>query len=273
MSWGDRVVIITGGANGIGLACALAFARKSTKVVIADVDQKAGAEAQEEIVSNGGQARFVHCDVGDRLDIHNLIAATLEEYGRIDILVNNAGVAGKGSFLELEDEEFDRILKVNLRGAFLSGQAVARQMVKQIEAEGRVSETGRVYSIINMSSVEAVVGSPNHVPYAVSKGALSQLTKVMALSLAEYGIHVNAIGPGNINTDLLKRRSNNVDVRKKILSRTPLGRIGDPEEIASIAVFLASAEASYITGQTIYADGGRLALNLNVEDEDDKDAS
>ena len=264
MSWGDRVAIITGGANGIGLACALAYARKNAKVVIADIDQAAGQEAQEGIASNGGQALFVHCDVSDRLDVHNLLAATLEEFGRVDILVNNAGVVGRGSFLELEEDEFDRILRVNLRGAFLTGQAVARQMVQQIEAEGRVSETGRLYSIINMSSVEAVVGSPQHVPYAVSKGALSQLTKVMALSLAEYGIRVNAIGPGNINTEILKKRVANPSVRKRILSRTPLGRIGDPEEIGSIAVFLSSPEASYITGQTIFADGGRLALNLTT---------
>jgi len=269
MSWGDRVAIITGGANGIGLACALAFARKGAKVVIADVDQHNGLDAAEQIRSSGGQAKFVHCDVADRLDIHNLLAATLEEYGRVDILVNNAGVVGAGKFLEIEEDEFDRILRINLRGAFLTAQAVAKQMAKQIESEGRVSESGRSYSIINMSSVEAVVGSAEHVPYAVSKGALSQLTKVMSLSLAEYGIRVNAIGPGNINTEVLKKRGKQSDVRKKILSRTPLGRIGDPEEIGSIAVFLASQDASYITGQTIYADGGRLALNLTIDKDDD----
>jgi len=268
MSWGDRVAIITGGANGIGLACAIAMARKGAKIVIADIDQKAGLEAQEEIRSNGGQAKFVQCDIADRLDIHNLMAATLEDFGRVDILVNNAGIVGRGNFLELTEDEFDRILRVNVRGAFLTAQAVAKQMVSQIETEGRVSESGRLYSIINMSSVEAVVGSPDHVPYAVSKGALSQLTKVMALALAEYGIHVNAIGPGNINTDILKKRGSGSSVRKKILSRTPLGRIGDPEEIASIAVFLASQDASYITGQTIFADGGRLVLNLTVDEDE-----
>jgi len=267
MSWGDRVAIVTGGANGIGLACALAFARKGAKVVIADVDQTAGRDGVEQIRSSGGQAKFVQCDVARKLDIHNLLAATLEEYDRVDILVNNAGVVGEGSFLELSEDDFDDILRVNLRGAFLTAQAVAKQMVKQIEAEGRVSETGRLYSIINMSSVEAVVGSPDHVPYAVSKGALGQLTKVMSLALAEYGIRVNAVGPGNINTEILKKRGKQSDVRKRILSRTPLGRIGDPEEIGSIAVFLASQDASYITGQTIFADGGRLALNLTIEDD------
>lgn len=266
MSWGDRVAIVTGGANGIGLACALAFARKNTKVVIADVDQKAGLDAVDQIRATGGQALFAPCDVSSKLAIHNLIAAALEEYGRIDILVNNAGVINEGSFLELTEDEFDNVLRVNLRGAFLTAQAVAKQMVKQIEAEGRVSESGKLYSIINMTSVEAIVGSPNHVPYAVSKGALAQLTKVMSLALAEYGIRVNAIGPGNINTEVLKQRSKHGDLRKRILARTPLRRIGDPEEIGSIAVFLASQDASYITGQTIYADGGRLALNLTVQE-------
>ncbi len=269
MAWGDRVVIVTGGANGIGLACARGFARKGAKIVIADIDQSAGLEAQEEIASNGGTVLFVQCDVGERLDIHNLIAATLEEFGRIDVLVNNAGVVGGGNFLDLEESDFDRVLKINLKGAFLTAQSVARQMVSQIEQEGRVSDSGRTYSIINISSIEAVVGTPDHVPYAVSKGALNQLTKVMALALAPHGIHVNAIGPGNINTDILKARGSDTKGRKKILSRTPLGRIGDPEEIGSIAVFLASPEASYVTGQTIYADGGRLALNLLVEDEKD----
>jgi NAD(P)-dependent dehydrogenase (short-subunit alcohol dehydrogenase family) len=269
MSWGDRVAIVTGGANGIGLACALAFARKNAKVVIADVDQTAGLDAEDQIRTSGGQAKFVPCDVSSRLDIHNLLAATLEEYDRVDILVNNAGIVGTGHFLDLSEEDFDSILRVNLRGAFLTAQAVAKQMVKQIEAEGRVSETGRLYSIINITSVEAVVGSPDHVPYAVSKGALSQLTKVMSLALAEHGIRVNAIGPGNINTEILKKRGRQGELRKRILARTPLGRIGDPEEIGSIAVFLSSQDASYVTGQTIYADGGRLALNLTVAEDDD----
>ena len=179
-------------------------------------------------------------------------------FGAIDILVNNAAIIKGIDFLEISEADFDAVLNVNLRGAFLVAQAVARQMVTQVKA-GR-----RPGSIINMSSVNAVFAIANQVPYSVSKGGLNQLTKVMALSLAEHGIRVNAIGPGSINTRILKTVMTDAAARTKLLSRTPLGRIGEPEEIAAVAAFLASDDASYITGQTIYADGGRLPLNYTV---------
>jgi len=152
----------------------------------------------------------------------------------------------------------DRVLRVNLKGVFLAGQAVARRMADRVRAGGPAG------TIINMSSVNAVFAIPNQVPYSVSKGGVNQLTKVMALSLASYGIRVNAIGPGSIMTDILKAVANDKAAMDRIMMRTPLGRIGDPSEIASIAAFLASDDASYITGQTIYADGGRLPLNYTV---------
>ena len=150
------------------------------------------------------------------------------------------------------------MLRVNLKGAFLAGQAAARRMVAQVKAGGPPG------SIVNMGSINAMVAIPNHAPYCVSKGGIDQLTKVMALSLAPYGIRVNAIGPGSIMTDILKSVATDREAKRRIFSRTPLGRIGETDEIASVAVFLASADASYITGQTIYADGGRLALNYTV---------
>jgi NAD(P)-dependent dehydrogenase (short-subunit alcohol dehydrogenase family) len=149
-------------------------------------------------------------------------------------------------------------MRVNLKGAFLAGQAAAKRMVDEVKA-GR--QPG---SIVNMSSINAVVAIPNHVPYCVSKGGLDQLTKVMALSLAPHGIRVNAIGPGSIMTDILKAVATDREAKRRIFARTPLGRIGEPDEIAAVAVFLASPDASYITGQTIYADGGRLPLNYMV---------
>jgi glucose 1-dehydrogenase len=158
-------------------------------------------------------------------------------------------------FLDLEEADFDRVIAVNLKGIFLAGQAAARQMVKQ----------GGGGAIINMSSVNAVLAIPNQVPYVVSKGAINQLTKVMSISLATHGIRVNGIGPGTILTELAKTAVlGNREAEKKILSRTPLGRMGDPREVANVAVFLASDEASYLTGQTIYPDGGRLALNYTM---------
>ncbi len=254
----DKVAIVTGAARGIGLACATRFAKDGANVVLADIDEAAGEAAAAALREDGHDAVFIACDVSERLDVRNLVTETVSKYGAIDILVNNAGIIIGGEFLELKEEDFDKVMSVNLKGVFLTGQAVARQMVKQLD-EGRAPG-----SIINMSSINAVLAIPNQVPYTISKGGVSQLTKVMALSLADKGIRVNAIGPGSIMTDILKSVADDDAARRKILSRTPLGRIGDPEEIAGVAAFLASDDASYVTGQTIYADGGRLPQNYPV---------
>ena len=253
----NKVAIVTGGAQGIGYAIAERFALEKAKVVIADVDDEAG-EAAENDLRRINTARYIRCDVAAKLDIHNLMASTLDEFGTIDILVNNAGIVAGGDFLEISEEDFDRVIGVNLKGAFLCGQAAARHMVD------RVKEGHEPGSIINMSSVNAVFAIANQVPYSVSKGGINQLTKVMALALAPWRIRVNAIGPGSIMTKILQSVANDKAAMDRILSRTPLGRIGDPQEIAGIAAFLASQDASYITGQTIYADGGRLPLNYTV---------
>jgi len=257
MTLDDKTAIVTGGAKGIGFACARRFLEQGARVIIADVDEKTGNKA-EKTLAELGDVRFVHCDVGDRLSVRNLMAATLDSFNSLDVLVNNAGIIHSDDFLDISEEDFDRVMQVNLKGAFLCGQAAARQMVDQIE-EGRAPG-----SIINMSSINAEVAIPSQVPYSISKGGVQQLTKVMALSLASRGIRVNAIGPGSINTDILAAVNNDPEAKNRILSRTPMGRIGEASEIASIAAFLASDDASYITGQTIYADGGRLALNYTV---------
>jgi len=255
MALQNKVAIVTGGAKGIGRAIAERFAREGARIVIADIDEDAGKSAAKEI---GSPARFVRCDVGDRDDAERLANSTVEASGRIDVLVNNAGIVHGADFLDVTEADFDRVLRVNLKGTFLVGQAVARQMVEQVKAG---SAPG---AIVNMSSVNAVFAIANQVPYSASKGGINQLTKVMALSLAPYGIRVNAIGPGSIMTDMLASVNQDETARNRLLSRTPLGRIGDPAEIAAIAAFLASDDASYITGQTIYADGGRLPLNYTV---------
>lgn len=258
MSLQGKTAIVTGGAGGIGFAIAERFLHDGCRVVIADIDHVKGEEAEKQL-SRLGDARFVRTDVSKRLDVHNLVAATLEVFGDIDILVNNAGVVHHADFLDLREEDFDRVLRINLKGSFLAGQEVARYFVEKIEKGGSPG------TIINMSSVNAIFAIAAQVPYSVSKGGIGQLTKVMALALAQYGIRVNAIGPGSVMSDMLSAAtSSDPEARDRLLSRTPLGRIGEPAEIASIAAFLASNDAAYITGQTIYADGGRLALNYTV---------
>ncbi|WP_083812046.1 SDR family NAD(P)-dependent oxidoreductase [Polymorphum gilvum] len=253
----NKVAIITGAARGIGLAIARRFAIDGAKVVIADVDDDAGEAAAEDLRAIG-EALFIHCNVAERLDVRNLVAETLNAFGDIDILVNNAGIAVGADFLDLEEADFDRVLQVNLKGTFLCSQAVARHMVEKVEAGG---EPG---TIINMSSINAVLAIPGQVPYCVSKGGVAQLTKATALALAPHGIRVNAIGPGSIMTEMLASVNSDPAARARILSRTPMGRVGEPSEIAGVAAFLASGDASYVTGQTLYADGGRLPLNYTV---------
>jgi glucose 1-dehydrogenase len=256
-----KTAIVTGGAHGIGLAIAQRLVAEGARVVIADVDAAAGTAAAAAL--GAAQCRFVAADVGSARDAERLVAETCAAFGGLDILVNNAGIVHAADFLEIAEADFDRVLRVNLKGAFLAGQAAARRMVDAVKA-GRSPGT-----IINMSSVNAVVAIANQVPYCVSKGGLDQLTKVMALSLAPYGIRVNAIGPGSIMTDILKSVATDKEARRRLLARTPLGHIGAPAEIAAIAAFLASDDASYITGQTLYADGGRLALNYTVPVQED----
>ena len=248
-----KIAVVTGGARGIGLAIAKRFSAEGASVVIADLDRATGEAAAQSL-----GCRFIATDVGDTSDAHRLVATTVADHSALDVLVNNAGIIHTADFLDISEADFDRVLRVNLKGAFLVGQAAAKQMVAQVKA-GRAPG-----AIINMSSINAMVAIPNQVPYCVSKGGLAQLTKVMSLSLAPHGIRVNAIGPGSIMTEILKGVATDRAAKQRLLSRTPLGRIGEPEEVAAVAAFLASDEASYITGQTIFPDGGRLALNYTV---------
>ena len=188
-----------------------------------------------------------------------IVAKAVDTFGGIDILVNNAGIMHLDDFVDFSEDAFDETQRVNLKAPFLIGQAAARTMIAQ----------GRGGSIINMSSINAILANPRSVAYAVSKGGLKQLTAVMAVALIPHGIRVNAIGPGTIMTDLVKQSVwASADQRHTILSRTPIGRCGEPSEVAAVASFLASEDASYIVGQTIYPDGGRLILNYTVPVDD-----
>lgn len=256
LSWGlqGKVSIITGAANGIGQACARLFAEQGAKVVLADIQDAPGQALAQELQAQGQQASYVHCDVGRKADVDALVQQVLALHGRIDVLVSNAGIFKASPFLEVSESDFDEVLRVNLKGAFLMGQAAARAM--------KASGGG---AIVHMSSVNGVMAIPEIASYNVSKGGINQLTRAMALALADDGIRVNAVAPGTIATELARKAVLTSDAaRTKILSRTPMKRLGEPEEVARTVAFLASDASSYITGEILTVDGGRMALNYTV---------
>jgi NAD(P)-dependent dehydrogenase (short-subunit alcohol dehydrogenase family) len=242
---GKRAVI-TGAANGIGRAIAERFAAEGAELLLVDI-----AAAELEVAAERLGQTWIATDVSNPLGLDAIFAVVERDWGALHILVNNAGVTHAATLEDLREEDFDRVFAINLKAALFGTQRAARLM-------------GEGGSIINMSSVNAVLAIPNQIPYVVSKGALKQLTNVTALALAPRGIRVNAIGPGTILTDMARGIMSDKAAEERILSRTPLGRIGSPDEVAAVALFLASDESSYITGQTIYPDGGRLGLNYTM---------
>jgi len=260
-----KTVIVTGAARGIGLSCARRFFEDGWNVVLVDNNEAAGEIAMEELTvgdPDHKRAVFVHADISEPLHVHNLIAETLTSFGSVDCLINNAGIVKTGGIRDLDVTDFDRVLATNLRGAFLVAQAVVRQMVEEIESRddrSRLSE--RPYSIINMSSINDRLAIPEIMAYVVSKGGLGGMTRSMAIELAPFGIRVNAVAPGSIRTDMAAGVLADPDAFDRAMSRTPLGRMGNADEVAGVVAFLASEDASYMTGETLYVDGGRSALN------------
>lgn len=254
MKLSGKVAAITGAARGIGKACAKRFLDDGVKVVISDIDADGLAATAAEL-GRPDALRTVVGNVAKCADVDQLVATAVKEFGRLDIMVNNAGVARNRDILDITEEEFDEIIGINLKGAFFGVQAAARQMIAQ--GSGGV--------IINMSSVNALLAIPSLATYAMSKGGMKQLTSVAAVALAPHNIRVVAVGPGTILTDMVASSIyTSEDARRTVMSRTPAGRGGEPSEVASVVAFLASEDASYITGQTIYPDGGRLILNYTV---------
>ncbi|RDJ20418.1 SDR family NAD(P)-dependent oxidoreductase [Bosea caraganae] len=252
-----KTVIVTGAAQGLGLACAERFHAEGANVLLVDV---LAQKVEDHAKRLGERASWWAGDLAtiSKPMATELVDKAVADFGGLDILVNNAGIIHQAEFVDFPEEIFDRIQRINLKAPFLIGQAAAKVMIAQ----------GRGGSIINMSSINAILAIPNSVAYAVSKGGIKQLTAVMAVSLIRHGIRVNAIGPGTILTELAKTVMANETQRRAVLSRTPIGRCGEPSEVASVASFLASDDASYIVGQTIYPDGGRLILNYTVPVDD-----
>ncbi|KAG1671826.1 hypothetical protein FOA52_000203 [Chlamydomonas sp. UWO 241] len=251
-----RVALITGGAKGIGYACARSLAKHGAKVMLADADVAMALASAKQLTAEGHEAAAVLCDVRVRSEVDAAVQAAVDAFGSLDIAVANAGIVRAVPFLDMSDADFDAVIDVNLKGTFMTCQSAAREMVRQ-----RAAGDKKAKSIITMSSVNAVMAIPSIAGYNASKGGVNNLTRCMALALVEHGIRVNGIGPGSIATDVLAAVAGDAAKLNAVLSRTPMGRIGEPDEIGNVAAFLASDDASYITGQIMYVDGGRLAMN------------
>ena len=241
------IALITGGAQGIGYASAVALIEEGFDILLADINGEGVTKAAKELNALAG----IECDLGDVAQIEAMFDRIAKDHGPLSALVNNAGVAMPGDFLTYDLADFERVLDINLRGVFIATQRAARMMV----------EAGIEGAIVNMSSINAQVAIPAIPAYCASKGGVMQLTKVAALALAKNNIRVNAVGPGSIDTEMMAAVNANPDAFKTAMSRTPLGRAGTAQEIGDVVGFLCSKKASYITGETIYVDGGRLGLN------------
>jgi len=255
MRQAGKVAVVTGAARGIGRACAERFLAEGAKVVLGDIDEAELKKCAAEIGTTGTVLAVV-TDVGRKDQVDALVDAAVAKFGRLDIMVNNAGIAPVQDFLDISEADYDRVLAVNLKGAFMGTQAAARRMIAQ--GQGGV--------IINMSSINSGLANPRVATYAISKGGMNQVTGTAAVAFAPHGIRVVGVGPGTIATEMVMDGTfiDSEEMRRAILSRTPLGRLGTAAEIASVVAFLASDDASYITGETIYPDGGRRVLNYTV---------
>ncbi len=255
MRLSGKIAIITGSGRGIGQAIATTFAEQGARLVIADVDLTHAERTADGIQRDGGDAMPVRVDVADPTQVDGLIDATLERYGRIDVLVNNAGVGLNKPFLATTLQDLERQLRVNLIGTFLCGQCAARVMVEQSAG-----------SIVNMASISGQRGAQGRAAYGAAKAGVIQLTKVMALELADKGVRVNAVAPGPVDTDQ-SRGTHTEATRRSYLDRIPLRRYGQRAEVAAAVLFLASDEAGFVIGHVLNADGGFRAAGLMFDEE------
>ncbi len=233
--------IVTGASSGLGKAIAEEFLKEGAFVVFSDLNEIS--------VPDKGKAVFIKCDVSKKEEVENLVKEAVERFKGLDIMVNNAGISSSGDIISVDDKSWDKTLAINLSGVFYGTRAAARYM-KENNIKG---------SIINMASILGAVGYPNSVAYCVSKGGVAQLTRASALDLSSFGIRVNAIAPGFIKTKMTQSLAENSSYRKPIEEATPLGYMGEPEDIAKAALYLASDDSKYVTGTILFVDGGWTA--------------
>lgn len=248
MNLEGKVAIVTGGAQGIGKGIVERYVKENAKIAIFDIDKDMLEATEAEMKSMGGDVITFTVDVLSKEQIFNAVNAVADKWGHIDILVNDAGICPWADFLEIPEEDWDKVMGINLKGYFLMSQAVGRIMSKQKDGG----------SIIHMSSVNGLAAEAQIAHYNVSKGGINMLTMSMALELAKYNIRVNAICPGFIDTRLNRSDIENEEWLKEYLKTIPMGRVGKPSDIASAAFFLASDDSAYITGHLLVVDGGQI---------------
>jgi NAD(P)-dependent dehydrogenase (short-subunit alcohol dehydrogenase family) len=246
-----KVAIVTGAKRGMGRTHALALSKAGAKVLLADISKEDCEKVAEEIEKAGGESLAVKCDVTNKKEVEEMVRTAVEKWGKLDILVNNAGIAQFFPFLEITEEDWSRTIDINLKGYFLCAQAAAKEMAKQ--------KSGAIVNIASVAMGQVGVGFPNLAHYCASKGGIVAMTEAMALELAPYNIRVNAVSPGAIETPMVDPLKQDPKTTEATLSRVPMRRFGKPEEVSNLVLFLASDDASYMTGSTVVVDGGWLA--------------